>query len=333
MSDSLTSNIRLAIAADFTLSSKLLEALAESDLRLDNISVVEIEPFGEEQSLYMGSRAIEQIALDEVNWADFSHVFFAGKMAQAETLAQAVQAGCIVLDLYGLTALIANVPVVVPSVNDEAIANLRERNIVALANPQISQLVLALKPFLSQPLNHIFVSSLLPAAYFGDEKVKELAGQTARLLNGIPFDENAERIAFDSVPANVQGEEKHLPFSRVFELQLAKVLPNLTASTTFHSVQVPIFYGISQMVSVHSEYQLDVETISESWKQQSGIQFHEKNVITPVKNGENEEENLLQISQLLAKSENEVQFWSVADEQKFSLAFLAVQLLQLVLEY
>ncbi|WGE50934.1 oxidoreductase [Actinobacillus equuli subsp. haemolyticus] len=333
MSNSITSDIRLAIAADFTLSSKLLEALAESDLRLDNISAIEIEPFGEEQSLYMGSKAIEQIALDEVNWADFSHVFFAGKMAQAEILAQAVQAGCIVLDLYGITALIANVPVVVPSVNDEAIANLRERNIVALANPQISQLALTLKPFLAQPLSHIFVTSLLPAAYFGDEKVKELAGQTARLLNGIPFDENAERIAFDTVPANVQGEEKKLPFSRVFELQLAKVLPNLTASTTFHSVQTPVFYGISQMVTLHSEYQLDVESVSAEWQQQNWLRFHEESVMTPVKNGENEEENKLQISQLLAKSENEVQFWSVADEQKFSLAFLAVQLLNLVLEY
>ena len=32
------------------------------------------------------------------------------------------------------------------------------------------------------------------------------------------------------------------------------------------------------------------------------------------------------ISQLLAKEENALQFWSVADEQKFSLAFLAVEL-------
>lgn len=332
MSNSITSNIRLAIAADFTLSLKLLEALTESDLHLDNISAIEIEPFGEEHSLYMGSKAIEQIALDEVNWADFSHVFFGGKMVQAEILAQAVQAGCIVLDLYGITALIANVPVVVPNVNNEAIANLRERNIVALANPQISQFALALKPFLAQPLSHIFVTSLLPAAYFGDDKVKELAGQTARLLNGIPLDD-VETIAFDTIPANAQGEEKKLPFSRVFELQLAKVLPNLTASTTFHAIQTPVFYGISQMVTVHSAYQLDVASVSAEWKQQNWLNFDEKNVITAVKNGKNEEENVLQISQLLAKSENEIQFWSVADEQKFSLAFLAVQLLKLVLEY
>lgn len=214
--------IHLAIASDFTLAEKLLEVLETQDLGIEKISAVELEPFGDEQNLRLGAKAVAQYALDEVNWAEFTHVLFAGKMAQAEVLAEAVKAGCVILDLYGITALISDVPVIVPSVNDENVANVRERNIVALANPQVSQLALALKPLLDQPLNQVFVTSLLPSAYFGDEKVKELAGQTARLLNGIPFDENAERIAFDVVPANVQGEEKKLPFSKAFELQLAK---------------------------------------------------------------------------------------------------------------
>lgn len=325
--------IHLAIASDFTLAEKLLEVLETQDLGIEKISAVELEPFGEEQNLRLGAKAVAQYALDEVNWTEFTHVLFAGKMAQAEVLAEAVKAGCVILDLYGITALISDVPVVVPSVNDENVANVRERNIVALANPQVSQLALALKPLLAQPLNQVFVTSLLPSAYFGDEKVKELAGQTARLLNGIPFDENAERIAFDVVPANVQGEEKKLPFSKAFELQFAKVLPNLTACITFHTIQVPVFYGVSQMVSVQSEYPLDAENLSTEWKATSWINFNENSVITAVKNGENEERNALEISQLLAKSEQEIQFWSVADEQRFSLALLSVELLKLVLEY
>ncbi|MDG6262693.1 oxidoreductase [Glaesserella parasuis] len=324
-------NIRLAIAADFLLAEKLLEALEQSSLDFEQISAAELESFGEEHSLRFGAKAVEQIAVEDVDWSQFSHVLFAGKMANAELLAQAVQAGCVILDLYGISALIGNVPVIVPSVNNEMIANVRERNIVALANPQISQLALALKPLLDQPIQHIFVTSLLPSAYFGDEKVRELAGQTAQLLNGIPLDDKKPRVAFDAVPANVQGDEKHLPFSRAFELQLAKVLPNLTASVTFHSVQVPVFYGISQMISVQSEYALDATALSEQWQQQAWVKFNSDNVVTPVKNGEDEEVNLLQISQLLNKNENALQFWVVADEQRFSLAFLAVELLKEVI--
>ncbi|MDP0144506.1 oxidoreductase [Glaesserella parasuis] len=324
-------NIRLAIAADFLLAEKLLEALEQSSLDFEQISAIELESFGEEHSLRFGAKAVEQIAVEDVEWSQFSHVLFAGKMANAELLAQAVQAGCVILDLYGISALIGNVPVIVPSVNNEMIANVRERNIVALANPQISQLSLALKPLLDQPIQHIFVTSLLPSAYFGDEKVRELAGQTAQLLNGIPLDDEKPRVAFDAVPANVQGDEKHLPFSRAFELQLTKVLPNLTASVTFHSVQMPVFYGISQMISVQSEYALDATALSEQWQQQAWVKFNSDNVITPVKNGEDEETNLLQISQLLNKNDNALQFWTVADEQRFSLAFLAVELLKEVI--
>ncbi|STY64891.1 aspartate-semialdehyde dehydrogenase [Mannheimia haemolytica] len=68
-------------------------------------------------------------------------------------------------------------------------------------------------------------------------------------------------------------------------------------------------------------------------KAENWLNFNENSVITAVKNGENEEQNALEISQLLAKSEQEVQFWTVADEQRFSLAFLAVKLLKLVLAY
>ncbi|MWQ31875.1 oxidoreductase [Glaesserella parasuis] len=324
-------NIRLAIAADFLLAEKLLEALEQSSLDFEQISAIELESFGEEHSLRFGAKSVEQIAVEDVEWSQFSHVLFAGKMANAELLAQAVQAGCVILDLYGISALIGNVPVIVPSVNNEMIANVRERNIVALANPQISQLALVLKPLLDQPIQHIFVTSLLPSAYFGDEKVRELAGQTAQLLNGIPLDDEKPRVAFDAVPANVQGDEKHLPFSRAFELQLTKVLPNLTASVTFHSVQMPVFYGISQMISVQSEYALDATALSEQWQQQAWVKFNSDNVITPVKNGEDEETNLLQISQLLNKNDNALQFWTVADEQRFSLAFLAVELLKEVI--
>ncbi|QLB20487.1 aspartate-semialdehyde dehydrogenase [Vespertiliibacter pulmonis] len=326
-------SIHLAIASDFLLAEKLLEAVENSELKIEKISAIELESFGEEHSLRFGTKAVPQLSVEEVDWSQFSHVLFAGKMKEAELLAKAVQAGCLVIDLYGITALISNVPVIVPSVNDEMIANVRERNIVALANPQISQLALALKPLLAQPISQVFVSSLLPSAYFGDEKVRELAGQTAQLLNGIPLDDDKPRVAFDVVPANVQGEEANLPFSRAFELQLAKVLPNLTACVSFHAIQVPVFYGISQMVTVKSDYMLDVATLNEQWQTQRWISFNDNQVMTAVKNGENEDQNGLQISQLLAQNDNKIQFWSVADEQRFSLAFLAIELLQQVLEY
>lgn len=327
------SALHLAIASDFTLAEKLLEVIESQDLPFEQISAVELEPFGEEQSLRLGSKSVPQISLDEVDWSQFSHVLFAGKMSQAEQLAKIAQAGCTIIDLYGVTALIETVPVIVPSVNDDKIAQMQAHKIVALANPQVSQLALALKPLLNQPLEQIFVTSLLSSAYFGEEKIRQLAGQTAHLLNGIPLDEEDERVAFDVVPSNVQRNEKNLPFSKVFADQLVKVLPNLTASVVFHSVQVPVFYGLSQMVSVKSMSALNVEQLNEAWQTEAWLAFNQEDVITAVKNGENEEQNQLQISQLLQHNENGVQFWTVADEQRFDVAFLGIKLLESLLNY
>lgn len=326
-------SVRLAIATDFSLAEKLIEALELAEFECEQLSAIELEPFSDEQSLRFNGKSVAQIESNKVQWQEFSHVFFGGKMAQAEILASAVQAGCIVLDLYGISALIQGVPVVVPSVNDEALSNLRERNIVALANPQISQLVLALNAVVDQPVSQIFATSLLPSSYFGDEKTKQLAGQTARLLNGINLDDEAERVAFDTVPANAQAAEKSQPFAKLAELQFAKIFPNWNVELVLHSVQVPVFYGLSQMVTLSSHETLDTENLSQQWESQEWVNFHQQNVITPVKNGENEEENALQISQLLSKGENALQFWSVADEQRFSLAFLAVELLKRVIAY
>ena len=60
------SQIHLAIAADFTLAEKLLEALENSNLTFDKVSAVEIEPFGEEQNLRFGTKAVEQFELDNL---------------------------------------------------------------------------------------------------------------------------------------------------------------------------------------------------------------------------------------------------------------------------
>lgn len=64
---------------------------------------------------------------------------------------------------------------------------LRQRNIVSLPNPQITQCCLAISPLLAEiEVTQLMVISLLPAAYQSVESVGRLASQTAQLLNGIP---------------------------------------------------------------------------------------------------------------------------------------------------
>ncbi len=308
--------LNIAIAAEFELCEKIADFLQNSGLEISQLSIVEIYPFNEEQGVRFNNKAVPQVAMDSVNWADFDYVLFAGEPTLAPHIANAVEVGCKVIDVLGVCAEISGVPVIVPSVNDEQINEILPHNIIALPNPQVTQTALALATLVQQiPLNQVMITSLLPASYQNAETVGKLAGQTARLLNGIPLDDNEQRLAFDVFP-----QTSH------FSNQLAKIFPGL--NTIFHAIQVPVFYGMAQKITALSDYEIDTERLEQQWQQNDFIQF-EENLMTPVLNGEKEsteEAVKLHINSLTAV-ENGVEFWTVADEQRFNLAFLAVRLL------
>ena len=88
--------------------------------------------------------------------------------------------------------------------------------------------------------------------------------------------------------------------------------------------KVPVFYGMAQKVTALSDYEFDYQP-----QQSELIKLHDS-FITPVINGENEngEDSVkLHISQQSAV-ENGIEFWTVADEQRFNIALLSVKLLE-----
>lgn len=310
--------LKIAVAAEFELCEKIIESLESSALDAVQLTAVEIYPFKEEQGLRFNQRAVEPIAVGEVIWADYDYLLFAGETAFAEHIANAAESGCMVVDMKGVCAAISAVPLIVPTINDDILVDLPQANILALPDPQVSQAALALMPLLAQyPLSQVLVTSLLPASYSDAETVGKLAGQTARLLNGIPLEDNEQRFAFDVFPKSAVS----------LAAQLQKLFPTLNA--VFHSIQVPVFYGTAQKLTALSDYELDCNKLLEQWKNQPLLVVEEK-LITPVSNANEETENAetqLHLSNLSAV-ENGVEFWTVADEQRFTLATLAVKLLE-----
>ena len=81
---------------------------------------------------------------------------------------------------------------------------------------------------------------------------------------------------------------------------------------------------MAQKVTALSDYEFDYQP-----QQSELVELHDS-LITPVINGENEngEESVkLHISQQSAV-ENGIEFWTVADEQRFNIALLGVKLLE-----
>ncbi|TDQ59006.1 aspartate-semialdehyde dehydrogenase [Mesocricetibacter intestinalis] len=316
-------SLHIAVAAEFDLCEKIAEFLQLSQLDIERLSVIEIYPFKEEQSIRFQGKAVAQISAEEAQWADFDYLLFGGDINQVQYLATAAQAGCIGLDIKGVCSSLSDVPVVVPEVNPQQLIELRQRNIVSLPDPIVSQLALAIAGLVGEnAASRFLVSTLLPASYENAESVTQLIGQTAQLLNGIPLEDEQQRLAFDVYPARNEQLQR----------QLQKIFPQLNDNLVFHSIHVPVFYGMAQMVTGITDYAADREAIIGQWQSGDLIRFHENKGITPVINGERENgEELvhLHISDF-SLSENEIRFWSVADEQRFNIALLAVRLLELI---
>lgn len=325
----MNSSLNIAIAADFSLAEKLVTILEQSALSNLSITVIEAEKFSEEQNIRFNGKYVEQIGFDDADWADYDYLLFAGSLTQVTYVATAAEAGCIVIDVLGICAYLNDIPAVVPGVNNEALQAVRQRNIVSLPNPQISQLALALKPILQQyQLVQIMVTSLLPMTYKGEDKVRELVGQTAQLLNGIPLNEDQQRLAFNVSPIDNQEE------SIKDQLLLQKILPEFNGQFIEHSIQAPVFYGLAQMITVVG-YEFNEVDIPLVWQQDDLLRYHAEQLMTPVLNGEIEENGevlpLLHISQVNTEQEK-LSFWLVSDERGFGRARLAIELLQLLLE-
>lgn len=309
-------SLNIAIAAEFELCEKIVETLEQSELNIAKVAVVEIYPFEEEQGIRFKNKSVVQCSPKEMDWNEADYLFFAGTVEQASYIADAAEQGCVVIDMKGVCAALSDVPVVVPTINESDLVELRQRHIVSLPDPQVSQLALAIHPLLQQTnLTQIFTTSLLPASYQNGETVNKLAGQTARLLNGIPLDDEEPRLAFDVYPQQTMA----------LSAQFQKIFPQCH-SVIFHAVQVPVFYGMAQKVTALWDYEANFQAQDNEF-----VQYHDTS-ITPVINGEKESgeaEVKLHINSL-STLENGIEFWTVADEQRFNLAHLSVKLLEAI---
>jgi aspartate-semialdehyde dehydrogenase len=150
----------------------------------------------------------------------------------------------------------ANIPLVVPEVNPGALDNFRQRNIIANPNCSTIQMVVALKPIYDAVgIERINVCTYQAVSGAGAKGVRELALQTAELLNGKPIDPKAfpVQIAFNVLPhidAFLDNGYTKEEMKMVWETR--KILGDDRIQVNPTCVRVPVFYGHSEAVHIET---------------------------------------------------------------------------------
>ncbi|MDF2786073.1 MAG: semialdehyde dehydrogenase [Pantoea eucrina] len=329
-------NIALLGATGAT-GNAVLELLAERQFPVGEIHLLASENSAGETLRFAG-RSVRVQDAAEFDWTQAQLAFFtAGREASARYAEEAASQGCLVIDSSDLFALEPDVPLVVPDVNPQVLADYRNRNIISVADALVSQLLCAIKPLVETAgLSRIQVTNLLSVSSQGKAAVDGLAGESARLLNGIPPDEHyfGRQLAFNLLPQQADSSGSVASERRVVE-QVRKVLQDEGLPIAVSSVQAPVFYGNAQIVYLENLRPLSAEEARDELARAEDISLSEEGDY-PTQVGDASGNEVLSIGSL--RNDYGVpellQFWSVADNVRFGGALMAVKTAEkLVQEY
>ncbi len=190
-------------------------------------------------------------------------LFSAGADVSARFAPLAAAAGCVVIDNTSQFRYQDDIPLVVPEVNPQAIAQYKNHGIIANPNCSTIQMLVALKPLHDAAgITRINVATYQSVSGAGKDAVDELATQTGELLNGRPVEARvmAKQIAFNCLPQidkildNGYTKEEMKMFWETQKIMEDKsILVNATA------VRVPVFFGHSEAVHIETRRKLTAE--------------------------------------------------------------------------
>lgn len=326
------------LGATGAVGEALLETLAERQFPVGEIYALARNESAGEHLRFGGKTIIVQDVVD-FDWTQAQLAFFvAGKEATASWVEEATNAGCLVIDSSGLFALEPDVPLVVPEVNPFVLTDYRNRNVIAVPDSLTSQLLAALKPLIDQGgLSRISVTSLISASAQGKKAVDALAGQSAKLLNGIPIDEDdffGRQLAFNMLPLLPDREGSVREERRIVD-EVRKILQDEGLMISASVVQSPVFYGHAQMVNFEALRPLAAEEARDAFAQGGDIVLSEENEF-PTQAGDASGTPHLSVGCVRNDygMPEQIQFWSVADNVRFGGALMAVKIAEkLVQEY
>jgi Aspartate-semialdehyde dehydrogenase len=323
------------LGATGAVGRALIECLEQRQFPLGELTLLATEESAGESIRFSGKNYQVKDALQH-DWSDTQLAFFvAGQAASAQYADIAAEAGCIVIDSSGLFALAHDVPLCVVGVNDSTLAEYRNRNIIAVADSQVSQLLNAIAPLHeSAGVQSIQLTELLSVSAQGKAAVDALAGESARLLNGIPPEQYhfGRQLAFNIMPLDAD-EQGSVPAERRVVDQARKILQDETFPLSVTSLQAPIFYGNAQSVRVITARPLEVEEVEQLFASQNDIGLSEgQDFPTPVSEGTGQDQLYIgAVRQDYGQLEG-LQFWSVADNVRYGGALMAVKTAERLIE-
>ena len=318
---------------------ELLNLLEENGISATDVFAVDVDcPLGTQISYG------EDIDMDVYNLRDFDFgatdiaVFATSEELAKHYIQRAMAKKAFVIDCSGAYSLDYDVPLVVAGINDEKTME-SVKNIVAVASPQVTQIVKPLKDIVAKyKIKRLVINAYMSVSPYGREAMDELFSQTRKIFMNEPLVDDEEifhkQIAFNVLPQVGEFIGDETKFEWAMNVEIKKLLGSdikVHANCAF----VPAFIGIGAFVNVECSKEVDVDEIRNLMRDTKGVVVFDKHTdLGYVSLNDVQGESDVYISRLRqdVSVKNGFSFWCVADDLRFGVAQNVYNLLQLLLK-
>ena len=281
---------------------------------------------------------VEELRNDSFEGVDIA-LFSAGAAPSREFAPAAAESGCVVIDNSSGWRMDPEVPLVVPEVNPHAVADYRNKGIIANPNCSTIQMVVVLKPIYDAVgIERVVVSTYQAVSGTGKNAMDELTEQTRNLLTfqEVTPEVYPHRIAFNCFPhigsflENGYTEEE---MKMVHETHKIMEDPNIRVSAT--TVRIPVFYGHSEAVNIQTKRKLSAKEARVLLFQAPGVRVMdnpEERIYPMPSEAAGINDTLVGRIREDISIENGLDLWIVADNIRKGAALNTVQIAELLVK-
>jgi aspartate-semialdehyde dehydrogenase len=263
-------------------------------------------------------------------------LFSPGAAVSAIHAPRAAAAGCVVIDNTSQFRMDPDIPLVVPEVNPQAIAQFATRNIIANPNCSTIQMVVALKPLHDEfRIKRIVVATYQSVSGAGKEGMDELLANTKvhYVHDKNPPQVFQKDIAFNVIPQiDSFMDDGSTKEEWKMAVETKKILdPKIAVIAT--CVRVPVFIGHAEAVHVEFELPVTAAQARAALRDAPGVTVHDQRLdggyITPA---ESQGEDAVFVSRIRKDPtvEHGLAMWIVSDNLRKGAALNAVQIAEVL---
>ncbi len=327
------------VGATCAVGRQMLEILEERKFPVGELRLLASERSDGDFIDFRGEPVmVQKLCADSFKGIDIA-LFSAGGERSAEFCPIAAAAGAVCIDNSSAWRMDAEVPLVVPEVNPEAIAGYKNKGIIANPNCSTIALVVALKPLHDcSPVRRLVVSTYQAVSGSGQKAIDELRVQCGELLNGRPCDSKVypHQIAFNCLPQiDIFGDNGYTREEMKLVFETRKILADESIRITATAVRVPVFYGHSESVNVETVAAIPVARARELLAAAPGVELvddaAEQAYPMPI---EAAGQDLVLVGRIRADEscDNALNLWLAADNLRKGAATNAVQIAEILVE-